>query len=111
MKVLAIRVKIERFTHEWVPGWVECSFVHAEGNLHVIEAKVPIVSLEDLTDQSEYPRDGVVACRQIASHVTTDGREVVTVDTERPWAIESKAGLSRFDVFRGQLVEFDHGAG
>jgi hypothetical protein len=109
--VLSIKVKIERFTDDWQPGFVECCFVDALGNLHVFEEKVPIVSLEDLTAQSVYPRDGVIACSLIASRAGADGREVVTVDTEQPWVIESKAGQSRFDVFRNQLVEFDWGAG
>ncbi len=109
--VLSIKVTIERFTDDWQPGFVECSFVDILGNLHVFEEKVPIVSLEDLTAESSYPRDGVVACRLIASRVGADGREVVTVDTEQPWAIESKTGQSRFDVFRSQLAEFDWGAG
>jgi hypothetical protein len=109
--VLAIRAKIERFTQEWQPGVVECTFVDAVGQAHVFEEKVPVVSVENLTAQSEYPRDGIVACRTIGSRVTTDGREVITVDTEQPWGIESKAGQTRFDVFREQLVEFNQGAG
>lgn len=109
--MLAIRVKIERFTEAWQPGFVECSFVDAAGKSHVFEEKVPVVSLENLTADSEYPRDGEVACRSISSRVAADGREVVTVDTEQPCGIESKAGQTRFDVFREQLVEINQGAG
>jgi hypothetical protein len=110
-KVLAIRVKIERFTQDWFPGVVECSFVDAAGSPHTFEEKGPVVSLENLTADSEYPRDGEIACRSISSRVTTDGREVVTVDTEQPWGIESTAGQTRFDAFREQLVEVDERAG
>jgi hypothetical protein len=47
----------------------------------------------------------VVACCSISSRLTADGREVVTVDTEQPWGIESNAGQTQFEVFREQLVE------
>jgi hypothetical protein len=109
--VLAIKVTIERFTDESQPGFVECRFTDAVGNAHLFEEKVPVVSVEDLNSRSEYPRDGIVACRAIASRVAPDGREVVTVDTDQPWGIESKAGQTKFDVFREQLLEFSHGAG
>ena len=105
--VLAIKVTIERFTQEWFPGIVECSFVDALGTAHVFEEKVPVVSTENLTAQSTYPRDGTIECLPIASHVAADGREIVTVDTEQPYGIESKIGQTRFDVFRDQLVEFN----
>lgn len=77
----------------------------------MFEEKVPVVTLEDLTVQSEYPREGVIACHVISAREDADGREVVTVDTQQPWGIESKAGQTRFDVFREQLVEFNHEAG
>jgi hypothetical protein len=109
--LLAIKVTIERFTQEWFPGVVECSFVDAAGKAHLFEEKVPVVTTEDLTAQSTYPRDGILACLPIARRVTADGREIVTVDTEQPWGIESKTGQTRFDVFHDQLVEFSHGAG
>jgi len=109
--VLGIKVTIERFTQEWQPGWVECRFDDAVGNSHVFEEKVPVVTEEDLDSQSEYPRPGIIGCELLATRVAPDGREVVVVDTERPWGIESKNGETRFEVFRDQIVEFNHGAG
>jgi hypothetical protein len=109
--VLAIKVTIERFTQEWQPGIVECRFVDAAGKAHLFEEKVPVVSTENLTAQSTYPRDGIIACLLIARCATADGREIVTVDTEQPWGIESKTGQTQFDVFHDQLVEFSQEAG
>jgi hypothetical protein len=110
-KVLGIKVTIERFTQEWQPGWVECSFVDAAGRFHLFEEKVPIVSHENLDARSEYPRFGIIGCQVVGVRVEPDGREVVIVDTERSWRIESKAGESRFEVLREQLIEFNHRAG
>jgi len=36
-----------------------------------------------------------------------DGRELVQIDTQTPFVIESTAGKSRFDVFREQLDYFN----
>jgi hypothetical protein len=109
--VLAIKVTIERFTQEWQPGWVECSFADAAGKSHVFEEKAPVVSFEDLDATSAYPRPGIIGCVVLGTRVGPDGRELVTVDTEQPWGIESKAGETRFEILREQLIEFDHGAG
>lgn len=109
--MLAIKVTIERFTQEWQPGWVECSLVDAAGKSHVFEEKAPVVSVENLDAASVYPRPGIIGCEVIGARVGPDGRELVTVDTEQPWGIESKAGETRFEILREQLVEFDQGAG
>ena len=109
--VTGIKARIERFTDTSQPGWVECTFVDAAGLSHLFEQKVPVVTLEDLDGASKYPREGVIGCEVIGTRLDGDGRELVTVDTERPWGIESKAGQIRFEVFREQIAEFDHGAG
>ena len=41
----------------------------------------------------------------VERHILQEGRERVTIDTERPWGIESTKELSRFVVFAEQLVE------
>jgi hypothetical protein len=109
--VLGIKVTIERFTQEWQPGWVECTFADAAGKSHVFEEKVPVVTVEDLDASSDYPRAGVIGCQVVATRVGPDGRELLTVDTEQPWGIASKAGETRFEVLREQVIEFDPGAG
>ena len=109
--MLGIKVTIERFTEAWQPGWVECTFTDAAGKSHVFEEKVPLVTGESLDAGSGYPRPGVIGCQVVATRTGPDGREVLTVDTEQPWAIESKAGETRFEVLREQVIEFDYGAG
>jgi hypothetical protein len=100
-----IRVTIERFTDESQPGWVECSLVDAAGATHLFEEKVPIVTKHDLDARSAYPCDGMIACTVISTHRDDEDREIVTVDTERPWGIESRSGQVRFEVLREQIVE------
>src|SRR5687767_11069667 len=102
-----IRVTIDRFTHESQPGWVECSFVDAAGSTHLFEEKVPIVTTDDLDARSAYPCEGMVACTVISTHRDVGGREIVSVDTARPWGIVSKSGQVRFEVLREQIVESD----
>ena len=107
-----IRVTIERFTDVSQPGWVECTLVDADGLTHVFEEKVPIVSAEVLdvhSVHSVYPREGSIACTIISARRGADGRELVMVDTELPWGIESKTGEVRFEILREQLL--DEGAG
>ncbi len=103
----AIKVQIERFTDPHQPGWVECRLVDAFGVTHLFEEKVPVVTSEALSAESDYPRDGIVACEVLLRRAGPDGREVVTVDTERPWGVASKEGTTRFEVFRDQLGELD----
>jgi hypothetical protein len=110
-KMLGIKVTIERFTDEHNPGWVACSFVDAAGLLHLFEEKVPVVSQEDLDAKSEYPRPGTIECEVVSARWAADGRELVLVDTEMPWGIESRAGNSRFEIYRNQLLELNQGAG
>jgi hypothetical protein len=88
--MLLIKVTIERFTDEHNPGWVQCSFVDAAGISHMFEEKVPVVSSEDLDSKSLYPRPGGIGCIETSTRIAPDGRELVMVDTEMPWAIESK---------------------
>jgi len=109
--VLGIKVTIDRFTQEWQPGWVECSFPDAAGKAHVFEEKVPIVTDENLDARSEYPRAGIIGCQVVGTRVGPDGREVVIVDTGQPWGIESKTGETRFEVLPEQVIEFNQRAG
>jgi len=110
-KMVEIKVTIDRFIDEDQPGRVACSFVDAAGVLHLFEEKVPVVSDEDLDPKSEYPRPEVIGCEMISVRWAADGHELVLVDTEKPWGIESTAGSFRFEVHRNQLLEWNQGSG
>jgi hypothetical protein len=60
---------------------------------------------------SVYPQEGFIACTIVGVDSREDGREIVTVETEQRWGIESTTGEVRFRVFREQLVETNPEAG
>lgn len=101
----AVRVEIVRYVSPDNPGWVELRLLDASGVEHRFIEKVPVISLEDLTPDTPYPRPGVIACAVVARRREPGGREVVTVDTEAPWGVESTEGLARFEVLATQLAE------
>jgi hypothetical protein len=96
-------VTISRFIDESQPGRVECLLVDVLGRTWKFHEKVPIVSSEDLWTDSEYPRQGSIACTILAREADAEGREVVTIDTKNPWAIEGPDGTTVFEVFAAQL--------
>lgn len=108
-RVVAIRVAIERHVDDGFPGWVECSFVDVAGHRHVFEEKVPIVTAAALDARSDYPAQGEIAGTVTGVELAADGRQIVTVHTEKPWGIASSRGEQSFRVFGEQLVAIDMG--
>ena len=104
--MLGVKVEISRYIDNSQPGWVECMFIDAWGNPHSFVEKVPIVTSENLDASSSYPQSGIIAC-QVVEKRDANGREVVKIETDTPWHVESKAGESCFDVLPDQLIEFD----
>ena len=105
--MFGIKVKITKFIDDWQPGWVECEFTDAFGKLHVFNEKVPIVTAEYLDENSIYPQDGIIGC-EIIERKNVDDCQIVKVDAELPWHIESTKGESVFEVLDEQLIEFKH---
>jgi hypothetical protein len=91
-------VQIDRFISDDQPGFVECSFVDANGVRHLIHDKVPVVTQENLNAGSSYPRLGYVACRVVEEWRDMGGRYVLRVSTEEPDHVESDAGIAEFMV-------------
>jgi hypothetical protein len=89
------------------PGIVECRLLDAYGNEWVFQEKTAIISLGDLDADTDYPQPGVIACEIIKQWQDVNGREIVSVNTERPWHIETLDGVSRFDVLRSQIIEVE----
>ena len=72
----------------------------------VLCEKVPVVTTSALDSNSSYPQPGVIACRMIGRKIDATGREILTIDTELPWSIQSAAGQTHFELLREHLVEF-----
>jgi hypothetical protein len=93
-----VPVQIDRMVDPSFPGFVECAFVDALGQEHRFVEKVPVVSREDLSEDTSYPRIGNIACSIEASWLETDGRTLVRVSTLHPWGVESVEGKSQFVI-------------
>ena len=104
-KMLAIKIKITKFISSDNPGFVECTFMDALDKEHIVHEKVPVVTTENLNEKSTYPKDGVIACRQINQRTDEKGRVIVTVDTEEPWGVDTTDGKFQFDILKENLIE------
>ena len=98
------KIQITSFIDDHQPGWVECSFFDASGKVHIIREKVPIISSEYLDQNTEYPREGVVACEIINEWEDKNGRKIYSVRSIL-WGVETIEGLTEFDLLAEQLTE------
>jgi hypothetical protein len=103
--MFGVSVQITKFVDPHQPGFVECHLLDALGRLWSFVEKVPVVSTEDLDYSSTYPRAGVIACEVVARRTDGEGREVVEIDTELPWHVETVEGVTRFTVWPQQVME------
>jgi len=100
-----VRIQIVRFLFADQPGFVEGKLVDAFGTSHRFQDKVPVLAVEDLWHDAEYPQPGLLACEIVERWTSEDGRELVRIDTEKPYDIESTNGEYRFVVTADQLVD------
>jgi hypothetical protein len=96
-------VQIDRFVDAHQPGFVECSLVDALGRKHLIVEKIPIVTTENIWTDSQYPKQGAIACQVEREWRAEDGRLLAQVSTELPWHVESTSGESSFVVLASQV--------
>lgn len=104
--MLGVNVEISRYVDNSQPGWVECRLVDALGDEHLFVEKAPVVTTAHLDAASSYPQAGVIACI-VLGRSEHGGRQLVRVDTQTPWGIESTEGKDRFDVLAEQLRELN----
>jgi len=110
-RMIGIRVSITRYvSDDPQPGIVECEFCDAHGRRWNFMEKTAIVSSEYLDAHTSYPQPGVIACEIVSRSRDATGREIVLVDTERPWCVESVDGSMRFEVLPSSLVEWQWGS-
>lgn len=86
------------------PDWVRCRFEDVHGRLWSIFEKVPVVTSDDFDETTPLPHPAYVAVHILNTYRDANNREVVTVDTDAIWGIETEDGVSVFDVFKGQIV-------
>src|SRR5262249_37063145 len=100
-----VKVEISRYVDASFPGWVECILVDALGFEHMFVEKVAVVTKVHLDAGISYPQPGVIACVVLERSERDDGRQLVHIDMQKPWGVESTAGRSRFEIFPEQLRE------
>src|SRR5688572_30503148 len=98
-------VQILRFVSDDQPGFIECGLIDAYGEQHLFVEKVPVLTTEDLSSSSSYPRPGVIACQVEREWTNDKGQSLVQVNTELPWHVESTTGATRFAVLAAQVHE------
>jgi hypothetical protein len=98
-------VLIARYVDVSQPGWVECQFHDAAGQLWKIVEKVPVVTDQDVSESTELPTQGIVHCVEMSRRTDESGRQLVAIDTELPFAIEATDGTHNFEVLPEQLQE------
>lgn len=101
----AIKIKIIKFISDDQPGIVECIFYDALNKKHIVHEKIPVVTEKHLDANSNYPHDGVIACDIVKESRDLNGHKIVTIDTSRPWGVDTIEGISQFDVLEDQLIE------
>src|SRR5262249_31878179 len=110
-RMIGIRVSIARhISDDPQPGIVECEIVDAHGHRHSFIEKTAIVTAEMIDSSSAYPRAGVIACTIIDRRQNESGREIIVIDTQSPWNVESTEGLMQFEVTSASLVEWERGS-
>lgn len=101
----AVKVTILRWvSDDPQPGVVECELVDVHGRHWLFLLKSAIVSAEDLTSRSAYPRPASLDCTIVRRSCDAAGRPVVTIDTSAPLDEESIDGQSQFEVAPDSLT-------
>jgi lactoylglutathione lyase len=98
------KIKINQFIDEHQPGWVECNFFDVFGKEHIVREKIPMVTVEHLDKNSDYPKEGLVACEIIKEWKNKQEQTIYTVRSIL-WGVETIEGLTEFDLFAEQLTE------
>ncbi len=75
-------------------------FVDASGRRHTVVEKAPVVSIEELNADSEYPQPGSARCVILKRWRDASERDLVCISTA---GIESSEGLSEFVVLQTQI--------
>lgn len=112
-RMIGIRISITRYLSELdpQPGFVECELIDAHGQRHCFVEKIPVVTADSVDSQSTYPQPGVIACEIADRYRDESGREIIVIDTESPWGVESTDGVMRFEVAPASLIEWEWGSG
>ena len=100
----SVSVQIVRYVDDAQPGWAEARLRDAWGREWAFVDKVPVFTEAPLSADSGYPQPGQIACEIVRRWRDEGGREICTIDTARPDAVEAEGGGSKFDVLSEQII-------
>lgn len=102
-----IKISIYEFIDSHQPGWVRCKLKDSNGKEWEFNEKIPVVSLNDLSKEDIYPKDGAIRGEIVKSWKNETGLELVRVTTKKPDDVESIDGENEFDLFASQIKEIN----
>lgn len=106
--MLGVKVTILRYiSDDPQPGIVECELEDANGKQWLFIEKTAIVSAANLDANTIYPQPGIIGCEVVRRSRESANREVVRINTERPWLVESVDGSTEFDVLAESLTDLN----
>jgi hypothetical protein len=108
-RMIGVRVSITAYVDDDYPGFVECNFTDAHQQRHCFLEKTVYVSADLIDSTTSYPYPGVIACEIVGRRFGDSDTEIISIDSELPWGIESIDGLTQFEVFRDAMVEWELG--
>ena len=100
----AISVQITQYTSDAQPGFVIAQLIDAFGRTHQFHDKVPVFCSDSLDRDSRLPVPGELDC-EIIERFIDNGRELVRIDTEKPFDVESTDGCYQFVVPVDLIIE------
>jgi hypothetical protein len=87
------------------PGIVECEMVDAHGRRWLFLEKTAVISSFHLDACTCYPRPAIIAVEVVGRFQDAQLGEILRIDTDRPWGIQSVEGETLFEILPTLLVE------
>jgi hypothetical protein len=92
------------FVDESFPGFVRCAFADANGSRHTFIEKFPVVTTEDLWNDSVYPQQGTVPCERVERLVGGTDHRLALVTIGVGDSMDSPGYAEQFLVRESQLM-------
>ena len=102
MNLVSVQI-VECLSNE-PPGFVAAQLADAYGEKHTFYDKAPVFGCDPFDDDFALPVAGWLGC-EVVERFREAGRDLATIDTERPWDIESTKGHYRFVVEAEAVAE------
>lgn len=104
---LGLKIKIIEFADNSQPGFVNCTFTDLYGQEYIIFEKIPVVTDENLDENSDYPKDGIVGCLILDENPDMTNANIVKINIAEPLHISTENDETIFFVLKNQLTDYD----